>query len=79
MSDVPTPRRSGRPALDERDPSVAVNVRLPSKWYDDTYARARRERVSVPERIRRDMRESEKEKFVVEDRIASGVWNRPRP
>ena len=46
----------GRPPLDEDDPSVDVHLRLPSKQYDDTYDRAQKERVTVPELIRKDMR-----------------------
>ena len=46
--------RPGRPPLDPDDPSVRVGVSLPSKEYDDLYARARRERAKgVPEMIRR--------------------------
>jgi hypothetical protein len=45
--------RPGRPPLDPADPSVAMCLRLPAKRYDDLYARARTERVSVPELIRR--------------------------
>lgn len=48
----------GRPPLDDEDPSIDVHLRMPSKQYDDAYARARRERVTVPERIRQDMREA---------------------
>lgn len=48
----------GRPPLDDADPSVDVHLRMPSKQYDDAYDRARRERVTVPERIRQDMRDA---------------------
>jgi hypothetical protein len=57
MGDATTPKRRGRPPLDDDGPSVAVSVRMPSRAYDALYARARRERVSVPEQVRRDMRE----------------------
>jgi hypothetical protein len=50
----------GHPPLDDEDPSVPVHVKMPSKQYDDTYARAAAARVSVPEQIRRDMRDAEK-------------------
>jgi len=53
-------RTPGRPPLDDDDPSVDVHLRLPSKQYDDTFARAQRERVTVPERIRRDIRDAQK-------------------
>jgi hypothetical protein len=46
-------RRPGRPPLDEADPSVEMCLTIPSKRYDDLYARARAERVTVPEVIRR--------------------------
>lgn len=48
----------GRPPLDDDDPSVDVHLRLPSKQYDDAYDRATRERMTVPERIRQDMRDA---------------------
>jgi hypothetical protein len=48
-------RTQGRPPLDADDPSVDVHVRMPSKQYDDTFLRAQRDRVSVPEIIRRDL------------------------
>lgn len=46
-------RRPGRPPLDPTDPSIEVCLTLPSKRYDDLYARAQRARVTVPELIRR--------------------------
>ena len=51
--------RPGRPALDKDDPSVIVSVRMPSRQFDAYCQRARREEVSVPEIIRRDLAESE--------------------
>ena len=45
-------QRPGRPPLDPTDPSVPVHVRLPSRKYDELYARAQRERLSVPAFIR---------------------------
>jgi hypothetical protein len=53
-------RPPGHPPLDDDDASVPVHVKMPSKQYDETYDRAQRARVSVPEQIRRDMREAEK-------------------
>jgi len=52
-------RAPGHPPLDENDPSVPVHVKMPSQQYDDTYARARRSRVSVPEQMRRDMQKAQ--------------------
>jgi hypothetical protein len=51
-------RAPGRPPLDDDDPSVDVHLRMPAKQYDATYDRARRERMSVPELIRQDIREA---------------------
>jgi hypothetical protein len=53
-----TPKRRGRRALDDDDPSMLVGVTLPSKQYDDLAQRALREKVSVPEIVRRTMREA---------------------
>jgi hypothetical protein len=49
-------RSPGRPPLDDNDPSTQVGVRMPSKQFDDLYRRAQRERVSVAEIIRRELR-----------------------
>lgn len=46
-------RRTGRPPLDPLDPAVEFCMRLPSKHYDDLWARAKVARVSVPELVRR--------------------------
>jgi hypothetical protein len=47
-------RRPGRPPLDDADRlSVPVTVRLPSRQYDELWRRAHRERISVPELIRK--------------------------
>jgi hypothetical protein len=46
------PRR-GRPPLDPDGPSVSVHLRLLSKDYDALFARAREQRVTVPQTIRR--------------------------
>jgi hypothetical protein len=54
------PRR-GRPPLDDGDPSVKVCVSLPSRQYDDVYERAQRERVSVPEVIRRALEDEKRD------------------
>lgn len=52
----------GRPPLDDNDPSVYVGVSLPSKQFDEYCKRARREDVSVPEIIRRDLQQQKKTK-----------------
>lgn len=51
-------RPPGRPPLDDNDPSVAVIVRMPSRQYDDAYQQAQRDRISVPEVIRRALKEA---------------------
>lgn len=48
--------RHGRPRLDPDDRSTQLNVRLPSKHYDDVYQRAAAERLTMSEWIRRTMR-----------------------
>jgi len=53
-------RTPGRPPLDDDDESVDVHVRMPSKQYDETYRRARGSRMTVPERIRRDLLDAAK-------------------
>jgi hypothetical protein len=50
----------GRPPLDEDDPSVSVSISLPSKKFAAICKRARREDVSAPEIIRRDLDRSNK-------------------
>ena len=45
----------GRPPLDRHDPSVPINVKVPSRLYDALYAQARQAHVSVPELIRRQV------------------------
>jgi hypothetical protein len=47
------PRRPGRPPLDEQCRSVPVCIKMPSRQYDELYERAQRDRVSIPEMIRR--------------------------
>jgi hypothetical protein len=51
------PKRPGRPPLDPNDPTVNTHVRLPSKLYDEAYARAQKDRVTVPEAIRRALKD----------------------
>jgi hypothetical protein len=52
-------RKTGRPPVDPTDPqkSVGVHLRLPSSQYDRTYQRASAAGVSVPEQLRRDLRD----------------------
>jgi len=45
--------KRGRPPVDPDDPSIPVHVKLPATQYDDLYQKAQRERVTVPELIRR--------------------------
>jgi len=52
----------GRPPLDRDDPSVKVSISLPSKQFDGYCDRARREDVSVPTIIRRDLAEKSTKK-----------------
>jgi len=49
-----TPRKTGRPPIDPADPSPSakVQLRLPARLYDKSYAAARRQRLSVPDWIR---------------------------
>jgi hypothetical protein len=55
------PNRPGRPTLDEEGaPSTQVGVRLPTKDFDDLCQRAARERITVAEVIRRDIRRGSK-------------------
>jgi hypothetical protein len=49
--------KPGRPPLDKADPSVRVGVSMPSKQFDELDKRAKRAEVSVPEIIRRDLKE----------------------
>ncbi len=46
--------KRGRPSLSPDEPSTAVGgLKLPASLYDRAYDRAREERISVPEVIRR--------------------------
>lgn len=48
-----TPGRRGRPPLSRDEPSTDVCVKMPEGMYDAAYRVATRERISVPEVIRR--------------------------
>jgi len=52
----------GRPPLDRSDPSVYVSVAMPGRAFDWIYQRARAERLTVPEIIRRTLRDSANKK-----------------
>jgi hypothetical protein len=58
----------GRPPLDRADPSVVVSVALPGRTFDVIYRQAHDARVSVPELIRRTLRESANRKRQNSDR-----------
>jgi hypothetical protein len=55
-----TEQKRGRPPLDPNDRSVAVHFGLPAKEYDALCQKARREAVTVPELIRRTLRDGSK-------------------
>jgi hypothetical protein len=46
-------RRRGRPPLDRTGPSIPVTVRFPPRHFQELLDRASRDRVSLPETIRR--------------------------
>lgn len=50
------PKRRGRPALVEGEPSTPVNVRIPARDYDRACKIARRQDVSVSEVLRQGIR-----------------------
>jgi predicted DNA binding CopG/RHH family protein len=54
-------RKPGRPPLDRTDPerSVPICLRLPSRAYDRVHDRASAAGVSVPELLRRTLRQAE--------------------
>jgi predicted HicB family RNase H-like nuclease len=53
-------KRPGRPRIDPEDPapSAQIHVRISSKQYDQAYSRAAADRISVPELLRRTLREA---------------------
>jgi hypothetical protein len=51
-----TDRKRGRPSLDADAPSVGVYVRMTTREYDELYSRAQRERTTIPELIRRQVK-----------------------
>jgi len=54
--------RPGRPPLDRLDKSVVVSLVVPSRVFDRVYRLAQFERLTVPEIIRRALRNSENKK-----------------
>ena len=48
-------KRPGRPPLVEGDTTTPVTIRVPSKEYDRACERATRDRVNVPDIIRRGL------------------------
>jgi len=60
--------RPGRPALDRSDPSVHVHFLLPGRAYDALCKRAHVDRTTVPELIRRKLRNSENKNTKTSDR-----------
>lgn len=53
--------RPGRPALDEDGGSTQVGVRLPVKDFDALCKRASKDRITVAEVIRRDIRRAQED------------------
>lgn len=60
--------RPGRPPLDRLDPSVDVTFTLPGRAFDAIYKRARVERLTVPELIRRSLLISENKTGKITDK-----------
>jgi hypothetical protein len=56
-------KRPGRPKLQDPDRSVDLHFRLPAKQYDAAYQQARRDRLTVPEWIRRTLDNSLRQKI----------------
>lgn len=46
-------RKRGRPGLSHIEPSTDVCLKMPASMYDAVYLASRRDRISVPELIRR--------------------------
>lgn len=61
MADArPAPlKRIGRPRVDPDDQSVPVSLTLPARQYDQVFADAQRDRVSLAEAIRRRLAKSD--------------------
>lgn len=52
--------RPGRPPLTEDDDSIPVCVTIPGRLYDALEKQAKADHMTVPERIRRDIRVGQK-------------------
>ena len=50
-----TTRRMGRPTLDPTDRSITFTITLPRRQFDQYAVAALREKVSVPEIVRREL------------------------
>jgi len=57
----------GRPPLDRTDRSVVVCVAMPGRVFDRVHRRAQVERVTVPELLRRVLRQSERKNIQTSD------------
>jgi predicted HicB family RNase H-like nuclease len=64
MADDPAPPRKprGRPPLAPGAPSATLNVRMPARQYDETYAKARAARVSMGDWVRAALRRANRAK-----------------
>jgi len=47
--------KPGRKPLDPNDPSKMVCLKMPSRQYDQLYAQAQRERITIGDVIRREL------------------------
>ena len=52
----------GRPRLDDTDASTQICLKVPGQQFDRLDERAQREGVSIPELIRRDLRDQSTQK-----------------
>lgn len=57
------PRRRGRPSLSPTERSTGIHLRLPESDYDATYRAASARRMSVPDLVRRALKE-----FIADER-----------
>lgn len=59
--------RPGRPPLDRNDRSVVVSLAMPGQTFDRVFRLAQVERLTVPEIIRRALRNSDNKKIQTSD------------
>jgi len=52
---TPTPKRRGRPPINPSEHSVPVQVKMGERLYAAVSARARAQRITIPELVRRDL------------------------